>query len=66
MKYQRKTKDVWHIETNWGYGWETESSYDHDDYENPKKSAYEDAKEYRLAGAMARVVKRRERINVAG
>ncbi len=63
MAYQRKTKDVWCIDTNWGYGWETESTYDKDDYENPKRSAYEDAKEYRLAGCQARVVKRRERIN---
>lgn len=62
MGYIRKTKDVWCIDTNWGYGWETESVYDYDDYDNPKKSAYEDAKGYREAGAMARVVKRRERI----
>lgn len=63
MSYKRKTKDVWYIYTNWGYGWETESTYDKDDYENPKRSAYEDAKEYRLAGCQAHVVKRRERIN---
>lgn len=62
MAYKRKTKDVWCIDTNWGYGWETESIYDHDDYENPKKAAYEDAKGYREAGAMVRVVKRRERV----
>lgn len=62
MAYQRKTKDVWHIETNWGYGWETESTYDHDDYENPSKAAHEDAKEYRLAGAKTRVVMKRERL----
>ena len=62
MGYVRKTKDVYCIDTNWGYGWETESTYDSDDYENPRKSAREDAKEYRLAGAMVRVVKRRERI----
>ena len=30
MAYQRKTKDVWCIETNWGYGWEVESEYDKD------------------------------------
>ena len=62
MAYKRKTKDVWCIDTNWGDGWETESIYDHDDYENPKKAAYEDAEGYREAGAMARVVKRRERL----
>lgn len=22
--YKRKTKDEWHIKTNYGYGWETE------------------------------------------
>ena len=48
MAYKRKTKDVWCIDTNYGYGWETESEYDSDDYENPLKSAKEDLKEYRL------------------
>lgn len=24
--YVRKTRDVWDIETNWGYGWEVETS----------------------------------------
>lgn len=62
MAYQRKTKDIWCIDTNCGYGWETESTYDTDDYENPKRSAYEDAKEYCIAGAAVRVVKRRERL----
>lgn len=62
MAYKRKTKDVWCIDTNWGDGWETESIYDHDDYENPKKAAYEDAEGYIEAGAMVRVVKRRERV----
>lgn len=62
MSYVRKTKDVWCIDTNWGYGWETESTYDKDDYDNPKRSAYEDAKGYREAGARTRIVKRREKI----
>lgn len=61
MAYVRKTKDVWCIDTNWGYGWETESKYDKDDYENPRKAANDDAKEYRLAGAMVKVVKRRQK-----
>lgn len=60
MAYVRKTIDVWCIDTNWGYGWETESTYDARDYDNPKKAAYEDAKEYRFAGCLAKVVKRRE------
>lgn len=63
MAYKRKTKDVWCIDTNWGSGWETESEYDKDDYENPRKSAIEDAKEYRLAGAQTRIVCRREKID---
>lgn len=62
MAYQRKTKDVWFIETNYGYGWEVESEYDKDDYENPRKAAVEDAKEYRLAGARTRINMRREKI----
>ena len=64
MAYQRKTKDVYCIDTNYGYGWETESTYDKDDYENPRRSAREDAKEYARLGCSVRVVKRRERINV--
>lgn len=62
MAYVRKTKDVWCIETNWGYGWECESEYDKDDCDNPKRSAYEDAKGYREAGAMTRIVKRRVKL----
>ena len=62
MSYVRKTKDVWCIDTNWGYGWETESEYDEDDYENPMKAAFEDVKGYREAGAIAKVVKRRRKI----
>ena len=62
MGYIRKTKDVWCIQTNYGYGWETEVTYDKDDYENPRRSAREDAKEYALLGCAVRVVKRRERI----
>lgn len=60
MAYKRKTKDRWDIETNYGYGWETESSYD--TYAEAKR----DISEYRLHmssyGGMCRIVKRRERI----
>lgn len=28
MAYVRKTRDVWNIETNFGYGWEYETSED--------------------------------------
>lgn len=62
MGYIRKTEDVWCIDTNYGYGWETESEYTKNDYDNPYKSAKEDAKGYRECGAMVRIVKRRERI----
>ena len=58
----KKTKDVYCLETNWGYGWECESEYDADDYESPYKSAREDAKEYILAGAKIRIIKRRRKI----
>ncbi len=27
MAYVRKARNQWDIETNYGYGWETESSY---------------------------------------
>ena len=60
MAYQRKTKDVWVIESNYGYGWEEESSYD--DYD----AAKEDLKEYRIAVShhfgVCRLKKKRERI----
>lgn len=62
MAYQRKTKDVWIIETNYGYGLEEESRYDSCDYENPYKAAKEDAKEYRLAGAKTRIISKRVKI----
>ena len=58
----RKTQDVWCIDTNYGYGWETESEYGKDDYTNPKLEAYKDAKEYRMLGCDVRVIKRRVKI----
>lgn len=60
MAYVRKTIDRWDIETNYGYGWEVESSYGN--YAEAKR----DLKEYRLLttyyGGSCRLVKRRERI----
>lgn len=60
MAYKRKTKDVWVIESNYGYGWEEESSYD--DYDAAKA----DLKEYRIAVShhfgVCRLNKKRERI----
>ena len=62
MIYQRKTQDVWCIETNYGYGWEIESRYDHEDYKNPYEEARKDAREYRLLGCRVRIVCRREKV----
>lgn len=60
--YKRKTKDVWIIETNYGYGWESESEYDN--YEDAKK----DLKDYREHtthyGGQCRIKSRREKIHV--
>lgn len=56
MSYIRKTIDRWDIETNYGYGWETEVS------EYTYKEAKETAKCYREnATPCVRIVKRREK-----
>lgn len=58
--YVRKTKDIYIIETNLGYGWEEECRYDNLD------AARADLKEYKIYaqsyGGAARLVRRRERI----
>lgn len=56
MAYVRKTVDRWDIETNYGYGWETECS----EYTWPE--AKQTLREYRenIRGAV-RLVKRREK-----
>ena len=41
MAYKRKTRDRWDIETNYGYGWETENS------EYTRTDARRSLKEYR-------------------
>ena len=60
MLYQRKTRDVWDIETNYGYGWEVESTYDN------KADAKMDFSEYKLHtiyyNAQCRIKHRREKI----
>lgn len=60
MAYVRKTRDVYCIETNYGYGWEIESEY------NTFKESKADLPEYRIAVrphfGVARIKKRRERI----
>ena len=60
MAYERKTQDIWCIDTNYGYGWETESEY--------TKSAYEDAKEYKKISNIqgVRVYKKRVPIEKKG
>ena len=41
MAYQRKTRDRWDIETNYGYGWEVENS------EYTREDARRSLREYR-------------------
>ena len=55
--YIRKTRDVWHIMTNYGYGWECEC------VEYTLQEAKQTAREYRenIRGAV-RIEKHRERI----
>lgn len=58
MAYVRKTRDVYLVETNWGYGWDTETA------EVTLADAKEQAKTYRenACGRYAvRVRKTRER-----
>lgn len=60
--YKRKTRDRWDIETNWGYGWEAETS------EYTLKEAKEQAKCYRENACgrySVRITKHRERIEEA-
>lgn len=56
--YKRKTKDIYIIMTNYGYGWEEESSAD------SLKEAMEQAKEYRMTSCApaVRIIAKRERI----
>lgn len=61
MSYIRKTKDRWDVETDYGHGWEVESS------EYTRKEAVICFKEYcdnlmAYGKCAVRMVKRRERI----
>lgn len=61
MAYQRKTIDRWDIETNYGYGWDTENS------EYNRADARRSLREYRenleaSGKCLVRMVKRRERV----
>ena len=60
MAYQRKTKDIYCIETNCGYGWETECTYD--TYAEAKADIEEYRRYIRNYFGVCRIVKRRERI----
>lgn len=56
MAYIRKTVDRWDIETNWGYGWETECS------EYTRAEARQRLKEYwENCACQVRLICRRER-----
>lgn len=58
MAYQRKTRDRYDIMTNYGYGWECETSDD------TYKEAKETAKTYREnTKALVRIEKHREPIH---
>lgn len=57
MSYVRKTVDVWDVETNYGYGWECETT------EDTRKEAAEMAQCYRensYGRYIVRIRKRRE------
>ena len=64
MAYKRKTRDVWYIMTNCGYGWECESEYSDIDYEHPRREAFRGAQGYQEVYGISgvKVEKHRERI----
>lgn len=53
--YKRKTRDIWRIYTNYGYGWEEESTAD------TMKEAQYQKREYLLAGAHAVIISKKKR-----
>ena len=59
-KYIRKTKDVYCIETNCGYGWECECEFD--TYEEAKSYLPEYRTYINRYNGVTRIKKRRERI----
>ena len=64
MAYQRKTRDRWDIETNYGYGWEVENS------EYTRADAKRSLREYRenleaYGKRAVRMTKHRERLEVS-
>ena len=61
MVYQRKTRDRWDIETNYGYGWEVENSeFTREDVRRLLREYRENLQAYGKCDA--RMVKHRERL----
>ena len=61
MAYQRKTRDRWDIETNYGYGWEVENSeYNRVDARRSLREYRENLEAY--GECAVRMVKRREKL----
>ena len=60
MAYKRKTKDVYRIQTNCGYGWETEAEYD--SYAEAKTDLPEYRKYINSYNGVAKITKGREKI----
>ena len=61
MAYQRKTRDRWDIETNYGYGWEVENSeYTREDARRSLREYSENLQDY--GKCSVRMIKRRERL----
>ncbi len=61
MAYQRKTRDRWDIETNYGYGWEVENSeYTREDARRSLREYRENLQDY--GKCSVRMIKRRERL----
>lgn len=64
MAYQRKTKDRWDIETNYGYGWEVENSEcTRVDAKRSLREYRENLQEYGICEV--RMTKHRERLRVS-
>ena len=60
MSYTRKTKDIYCIESNCGYGWEIETTYN--TYAEAKENIDEYRKYIRNYFGVCRITKRREKI----
>ena len=56
-----KRKSYYVIQTNYGYGWEDESSYE---VGTDLKQIEKDAAEYRFMGASTRIITRKAKVEV--